>query len=114
FSQAKLILDDALSTWGKNNLDVRKEVVALLEDNGSHAAAAQMCRDIQKSLERSRAEYERAVQSERAAEETERKAKTDAERAKARADRAEAQALKTKAQPLREAYWEFYFSEGQA
>src|SRR5439155_6830646 len=52
FSPAKQILDEALTGWGKNNLDVRKEVVSLLEDNGSFAAAVQMCRDIQKSLER--------------------------------------------------------------
>jgi hypothetical protein len=114
FTQAKQVLDEALASWGRNNLDLRKEVVALLEDNGSFAPAVQMCRDVQKSLERSRVDYERAVTAEKAAEQAERGAKTDAERAKARSDRAEAQEAKAKAQPLREAYWEFYFYEVRA
>jgi hypothetical protein len=114
FNPAKQVLDEALASWGKTNLDVRKEVVFLLGDAGNYAGAARTCREMQGMLQRSRTDYERAVLAERAADEAERAAKTEEERTKAQTARAEAQAVKARAQPLREAYWEFYFYEVRA
>ncbi len=111
FAEAKRVLDEALASWGKSNLDVRKEEVQLMEDAGNLAGAFKLCRDMQAALKQARTDYERAVQAERAADEAERVAKTEEDRRKAQDEASAARAKKDAAQPLRDAYWEFYFYE---
>jgi hypothetical protein len=111
FPQALAVLNDALKSWGKNNLDVQREKVLLLEDAGNLAGAHRACREMQEALKKAWTDYERAVRAERAADEAERTAKTDDERRKAQEARTAAQAQKDAARPLRDAYWEFYFYE---
>lgn len=107
FDDARAKLQELLGSWGRNDLNVRREKVLLLEDAGNFGAAVQECREIKRGLLNARNEFERAVRDERAADAAERDATNDAARDKAVQDRATAQIQKTNSQALRDLYWEF-------
>lgn len=109
--QALFVLNDAMKSWGKTNLDVQRERVFLLEDAGNIVAAHRATREMQDALKKHWTDYERARADEKAADEAERQAKTDEERTKAQQEKGEATVRKANALPFREAYWEFYFYE---
>jgi hypothetical protein len=111
FPQALAVLNDALKSWGKANLDVQREKVLLLEDAGNLSQAHRACQETESALKKSWTDYERARRDERAADQAERAAKTDDDRRKAQEARAAAQAQADASRPLRDAYWEFYFYE---
>jgi hypothetical protein len=111
FQQASAVVNDALKSWGKNNLDVQRERVLLLEDADNLGAAFKAAREIEDALKKGWNDFERAGRDEKAADEAERSAKTEDERTKAQQAKAEATARRAAAEPLREAYWEFYFYE---
>jgi hypothetical protein len=111
FTQAQAVLNDALASWGKTNLDVQREKVLLLEDAGKLADAHRACRQMQDALKKSWTDYERARRDERAADEAERVATSEDDRRKVQEARSTAQAKADAARPLRDAYWEFYFYE---
>jgi hypothetical protein len=111
YKAASAVLNEALKSWGKSNLDVQREKVQLLEAAGSLASAHKAAQEMEGALKKHWAEYEQAAQDEKAAEATERSAKNDDDRARAGQVKLEATARKAAAQPLRDAYWEFYFYE---
>jgi hypothetical protein len=109
--QALFVLNDAMKSWGKMNLDVQRERLFLLEDVGNLGGAFKAAREMQDALKKGWTEYETAAHEEKRADEAERAAKTDEDRAKAQQAKGEATVRKANAQPLRDAYWEFYFYE---
>jgi hypothetical protein len=111
FQQASAVVNEALKTWGKSNLDVQRERVFLLEDAGNLGGAFKACREIEGALNKGWTDFERANQDDKAADVAERAAKTEDERAKAQQAKGEASLRRAAAQPLREAYWEFYYYE---
>jgi hypothetical protein len=111
FQQASAVVNDALKSWGKINLDVQRERVFLLEDAGNFGGAFKACREIEDALKKGWTDFERANRDDKAADDAERTAKTDDERAKAQQAKGEASLRRSAAQPLRDAYWEFYFYE---
>jgi hypothetical protein len=111
YQLALQVLNDAMKSWGKSNLDVQRERVFLLEDADNVGKAFKAAREMQDALKKGWSDYEAAVHDEKLADEAERKATTDDERTKAQQAKADASARKTAAQPLRDAYWEFYFYE---
>jgi len=111
FQQALYVLNDALKSWGKSNLDVQRERVFLFEDAGNLGGAFKACREMEDALKKGWTDYEVAGQDEKRADDAERNAKTDEDRGKAQQAKGEATVRKTNAQPLRDAYWEFYFYE---
>jgi len=63
FEQAKAILRDVIGTpknkgWGYDQLDVRREAIALCADEGNFAGAVQMTGQVQKSLSEPLRDYE--------------------------------------------------------
>jgi hypothetical protein len=111
YQQASAIINDALKSWGKTNLDVQRERVFLLEDAGNMGAAFKACREIEGGLKKGWTDFERANRDDKAADDAERTAKTEDDRAKAQQAKGEASLRRAAAQPLRDAYWEFYFYE---
>jgi hypothetical protein len=111
YQLASAVINDALKGWGKNNLDVQRERVFLLEDAGNLGGAFKAAREMEDALKKGWTDYERANLDVKTAEAAERAAKSDQERAKAQQSKAEASTRKAAAQPLRDAYWEFYFYE---
>ncbi|HEX4590556.1 MAG TPA: hypothetical protein VH120_11535, partial [Gemmataceae bacterium] len=111
FQQASAVVNEALKSWGRNNLDVQRERVQLLEDAGNIGGAFKATREMEDALKKGWSDFERASHDEKAAEEAERAAKTDDERTKAQQTKLEAASRRAAAQPLRDAYWEFYFFE---
>jgi hypothetical protein len=111
FQQASAVVNDALKTWGKTNLDVQRERVFLLEDVGNLGNAFKACREIEGALNKGWTDFERANRDDKSADAAELAARTDDDRAKAQQAKGEASLRRAAAQPLREAYWEFYFYE---
>lgn len=107
FDDAKAKLQELLGSWGRNDLNVRREKALLLEDAGNYGAAVQECREIKRGLLEARNEFERAARDERAADAAERTASNAEARDKANQDRATAQLRKNASQTLRDWYWEF-------
>ncbi len=107
FDEARALVQEMLSSWGRNDLGVRREKICLLEDAGNYAAAVGECREIKRSLLAARNEYERAARDEAQADEAERTAPDAAARDKAVQDRAAAQIRRDAAKALRDRYWEF-------
>jgi hypothetical protein len=108
---ASAVVNEALKSWGKNNLDVQRERVLLLEDAGNLSAAFKAAREMEDALKKGWTDFERAGRDEKTADEAERASKTDDERTKSQQAKADASARRAAAEPLREAYWEFYFYE---
>jgi hypothetical protein len=100
FDRAKQVLREMLGTpasrgWGYDNFDVRKEAIALMEDEGNHAGAARMAIEMQNRLMDSVKEYDEKLAL--------RKVKPT--------DAAQIDADIARLRPLRERFFEFYAME---
>src|SRR3954451_25253495 len=90
FQQALFVLNDALKSGGKNNLDVQRERVFLFEDAGNLGGAFKACREMEDALKKGWTDSETAAREEKAADDAERAAMNDDQRAKAQQAKGEA------------------------
>jgi tetratricopeptide (TPR) repeat protein len=113
FASAKSVLREMLGTqqqknWGFDNFDVRRESIALLEDEGQFAGAVQMAVQMQSKLLDSVREYDAKLTKARQLRQQPDGGPVAAEQANALEQ--EVQRLA----PLRERYYEFYYCELRA
>lgn len=116
FPQAKAVLSDIMLGWGKDELEVRREAVELMEAMDSLGGAVKACRETQAQLQASVRDLESKTESSRRLRtEIDRLENTAAPddkllaRLKKEEDELGRELLRLV--PLKDRFWEFYFLE---